>query len=164
MYANRLIFVYIWNFLLDMKHVKLLVFLTFLLLSQICHAQNDPIDKIEYSEVDGGRGGRKVQLTVTKDSLSYSTSGADSKPLITRIQTPKGMWDKLTAILPFDGFKMVKNGRSQLANDGTDITLAVISNNIKYVVFNGYDDPAHYQVLIPFISYLQDEVIPKAKK
>ena len=74
------------------------------------------------------------------------------------------MWDKLTAILPFDGFRMVKNGRSQLANDGTDITLVVISNNIKHVVFNGYDDPTHYQVLIPFISYLQDEVIPIAKK
>ncbi|TRW23115.1 hypothetical protein FMM05_15605 [Flavobacterium zepuense] len=147
-----------------MKYVKLLAAFTFLLLSQICHAQDDPINKIEYSEINGGKGGDKIHLIVTKDSLSYSASGGNLKPFVKHIQTPKGMWSKLTAILPFDGFKMVKNGRSQLSQDGTDITLAVLSNNVKYVVFNGYDDPAHYQVLIPFISYLQDEVIPKAKK
>ena len=55
-----------------MTYIKVFAAFIFFLSLQICHAQNDHIDKIEYSEVDGGKGGRKVHLTVTKDSLSYS--------------------------------------------------------------------------------------------
>jgi len=117
-----------------MKHFKLLAALTFILFFQISYAQNDAIDKIEYSEVDGGKGGGKIHLIVTKDSLVYTATGRGEKAIAKRIKTPNGMWDKIKAILPFDDFKKVKNGRSQLAHDDTDVTLSVLSNNVRYVV------------------------------
>jgi hypothetical protein len=159
-YANNWI-LFIFEFLTpEMKHIQLFTALALLFFCQLAHSQN--IDKIEYGEVDGFKGGGTINVVITKDSLFYKISGVKTKEK--HIKTPKGVWDKLVTALPFDDFKKIKNGRTQTPKDGTDITISILKDKVNYVVFNGYDDPEHYQKIIPFLTYLQNDVVAKVIK
>ena len=117
--------------------------------------QKEKIQKIEYREHSGGKGGGFTYLEINKDTIFFLQGATLQKTDTIIKKTPLILWQKLSEV-SIKEFETIESGERTAYHDGTDTTISIDTNFKGYSFVNGkYNNSDKISV---FVKVVENEI------